>query len=47
MDNKNIETVEEKENQIDGIVVYLLKKYAIKNEFSTKVDADLPEEMEA
>ncbi|QMT59448.1 hypothetical protein [Legionella sp. PC997] len=47
MDNKNIETFEEKENQIDGIVVYLLKKYAIKNEFSAKVDADLPEEMEA
>ncbi|WP_454780427.1 hypothetical protein [Legionella sp. WA2022007384] len=47
MDSKNKETFEEIDNQIDGIVVYLLKKYAMKNEFSAKVDADLPEEIEA
>lgn len=47
MDSKNIETFEKIDHQIDGIVVYLLKKYAAKNEFSPTFDSDLKEESEA
>ncbi|HHT0593235.1 TPA: hypothetical protein ACTXXA_002006 [Legionella anisa] len=48
MDNKNIEPLfEEIDEQIDGIVLYLLKKYALKNEFTPKLDAHLNEENEA
>lgn len=47
MDNKNIETFEEIDKHIDGVVVYLLKKFAVKSEFSPKFDAELKEETEA
>ncbi|KTD42295.1 hypothetical protein [Legionella parisiensis] len=48
MDNKNIEPLfEEVDQQIDGIVLYLLKKYALKNEFSPKLDAHLKEKKRA
>ncbi|MCE0722895.1 MULTISPECIES: hypothetical protein [Legionella] len=47
MDNKNIEPLfKEIDEQIDGIVLHLLKKYALKNEFSPKLDAHLKEENE-
>lgn len=45
MDNKNIEPLfEEVDKQIDGIVLYLLKKYSLKNEFSPKLNAHLQED---
>lgn len=47
MDNKKSETLyETTEDQIDGIVLYLLKKYAAKNEFLPKFDTELQEENE-
>ncbi|KTC69677.1 Uncharacterised protein [Legionella bozemanae] len=48
MDNKNIEPLfEEVDKQIDGIVLHLLKKYALKNEFLPTLDAHLQEENRA
>ncbi|HHF7368097.1 TPA: hypothetical protein ACPSKY_003248 [Legionella bozemanae] len=48
MDNKNIEPLfEEVDKQIDGIILHLLKKYALKNEFLPTLDAHLQEENRA
>ena len=45
VDNKNTEkSVKKTEDHIEGIVVYLLRKYATKNELSSKLNADLKEE---
>ncbi|CAM2950454.1 Uncharacterised protein [Legionella steigerwaltii] len=47
MYNKKLETLYEKtEDQIDGIVLYLLKKYAVKNELLPSFDTELQEENE-
>jgi hypothetical protein len=47
MDNKNIEKLFEKtDEQIEGIVLYLLRKYAVTKEFSPQLDTDLKEECE-
>ncbi|MCW8384725.1 hypothetical protein OQJ18_08880 [Fluoribacter dumoffii] len=47
MDNKKSETLYERaEEQIDGIVLYLLKKYAIKKELLPTFDTELQEENE-
>ncbi|KTD72615.1 hypothetical protein [Legionella tucsonensis] len=48
MDNKNIgPLLEAIDEQIDGIVIHLLKKYSQRHEFSLKFDAHLHEENEA
>ena len=45
MDNKNTEKSFEKiEDQVEGVVVYLLRKHTTKNELSPKRNADLKEE---
>lgn len=47
MDNNNRERFEEIDQQVDGIILYLLKKYAVKNDFPMTQKAELQEETEA